>query len=56
MDTDLARLGTEYEALDADEVAYVKQFLEYGVVQFLVVTGAEVVAGDIHLDAAFGVL
>ena len=51
----LACLGTEHKTLDADEVTDVKEFLEYRVVEFFVVTRAEVVAGDVHLDTYFGV-
>ena len=57
MDGDLAHLRTENEAADTDEVADVKQLFEYGVIQFRVGwIGADVVAGDVDLDAAGGVL
>ena len=52
----LARVGDECEALDADEVAYVEQFLEDGVVERRVALGADVVAADVYLYAARVVL
>ena len=56
MHADLARLGAEHESFDANEVANIEQALEDRVVEGLVVIGADVVTGDIHLDAALGVL
>ena len=57
VDRNLAHLCAENEAADADEVADVEQLFEYGVVQFRVGwIGADVVAGDVDLDAAGGVL
>ena len=57
MDGNLTHLRAENEAADADEVANVEQLFEYGVIQFRVRwIGADVVAGDVDLDAAGGVL
>ena len=56
MDTYFARLRTEDEALDADEVAQVEQAFEHRVVQFLVLTRTDVVARHVNLDAPFRVL
>ena len=56
MDADFAHLGAEHEAFDADEVAQVEQTFEHGVVHFLVLFGTNVIAGDIYLDASFGIL
>ncbi len=48
----LAGVGAEGEALDADEVADVEQFLEDRIVERRVAFGADVVAADVNLDAA----
>ena len=56
MDADFTCLCAEDDASDTYEVADVEQFLENGVVEGLVLVGADVVAFDIHLDAALGVL
>ena len=53
---DFARLRAEHEALHADEVAQVQQAFEDGVIHIFVLVRADVVAGDVHLDAPFGVL
>ena len=47
-----AGLCTEHIALDTDKVAYVHQTLEHSSVQSLVLIGADIVACDVHLDAA----
>ena len=52
----LAAVGAEGEALDADEVADVEQFLEDRVVERRIPFGADVVAADVDLDAARVVL
>ena len=52
VDGNLASLCAEHEALDADEISQVKQFLENRVVEFLVFRGADVVARHVNLDAA----
>ncbi len=56
MHRQLAGLGDEGEAGDADDVADIQQFLEDGVVERLVLSGADVVPLDIDLDAAGVVL
>ena len=56
MDGELARLGDEGETLDPHEVADVQEFLEDGVVQGLVLAGADFVPLDVDLDAARRVL
>ena len=53
---DFAHLRAEGEALHADEVADVQQAFEHSVVHRLVLLGADLVALDIQLDAAFRVL
>ena len=53
---ELAGLGDEGVALDAHEVADVEELLEDGVVHGLVLAGADLVALDIDLNPAFGVL
>ena len=52
----LARIGMEREAFDADEVADVEQFLEHRVIQRGIAFGADVVAADVDLNAARMVL
>ena len=52
----LARIGMEREAFDADEVADVEQFLEHRVIQRGIAFGADVVAADVDLNAARVVL
>ena len=52
----LARLCAEYETLDAYEVANVKQTLEDCIVKLFILVRAKVVAGNVHLDTAFGIL
>ena len=52
----LAAVGAEGEAFDADEVADVEQFLEDRVVERRIPFGADVVAADVDLDAARVVL
>lgn len=56
MDRDFSCLCLEDKALDADDVTDVEQFLEHDVVQIFVFLGADVVAGDVHLDASLAVL
>ena len=56
VDGKLTGLGDEGVALDAHEVADVEEFLEDGVVHGLVLAGADLVALDIDLNPAFGVL
>ncbi len=56
VDGDLAHLGDKDIAGDADDVANVKQALEDGVVERLVVAGAYLVALDVELNAAGVVL
>ena len=56
MDGELAGLGEEGETLDANDVADVQELLEDGVVQRLVLAGADLVPLDIDLDAAGMVL
>ena len=56
MDADFAHLGAEHKSFDADEVAQVEQTLEHGGVHILVLFRADVITGDVHLDATFGVL
>ena len=56
MHADLAHLCAEHHTLDTDEVANIEQALEHDVVHILVLLGADVIAGDIHLDAALRVL
>ena len=51
-----ASLCAENETLDADEVANVHQTLEHSSVESFVLLRADVVASDIHLDAALRVL
>ena len=52
----LTRLCAVHVTLHADEVADVEELLEYHVVEVLVFAGAELVAVDIYLDTAVGVL
>ena len=52
VDAQLAGLGDEGEALDADDVADVKEFLPDGVVHRLVLSRTDFVALDVNLDAA----
>ena len=54
--TDFARLSTENRTLDANEVAQVEQAFEHHVVHIFVLFGTDVIAGDVYLDATFGVL
>ena len=65
MNRDLTHLGTEHKAFDTDKVAYIQQFLEYHVVHLLFYRSSffalrygclDVIAADIDLDTAFGVL
>ena len=56
MDGNLAHLRTEHEATDANEVTDIEQFLEHHVVHILVLIRADVIAGNINLDAALRVL
>ena len=56
MDADLARLGAEDKTLHADEVADVEQFLEDHIIEILILIGTQIVASDIYLNTAFGVL
>ena len=53
---DFAHLCAEHKSLDADNVADVEQFLEENVVGVLVFSRTKVVAADVNLDTAFGVL
>ena len=52
----LTCLCAEHKSLDADNVADVEQFLEENVVGVLVFSRTKVVAADVNLDTAFGVL
>ena len=52
----LARLGAEYKALYAYDVAYVEEFLEYYIIHILILARTEVVAAHIHLYASFVIL
>jgi len=45
-------LGTEHVAFDANKVADVQEFLEHGVVQFFVFSGADGIPGQVDLNAA----
>ena len=56
MDADFARLGTEHVAMNTDEVTHVEQFLEHGVIQFLVLAWAQIVTTHINLHTALGIL
>ncbi len=56
MDGNLACLRAEDKALDAYEVANVEQTLEDGIIHGLIFARADVVAGDVDLYSAFGVL
>ena len=49
---DLAGLRAEHEALHANEVAEVEELFHHAVVERLVLFGADVVAGDVDLNAA----
>ena len=49
---DLAGLRAEHEALHAHEVAEVEELFHHAVVERLVLFGADVVAGDVDLNAA----
>ena len=51
-----ARLCAEYETAYAYKVADVEQTFKHRVVQFLVLIGTDVVASNIHLNTAFGIL
>ena len=52
---DFACLSAEHIAFHADEVAQVEQFFEERVIERFVLSGADVIAGDVHLDAPFGI-
>ena len=52
MDADFARLGAEYKSLHTNKVTHVKQLLENGVIQVLVLIRAQVIAAYINLHAA----
>ncbi len=56
VDGQLAGLGDEGETLDTHDVTDVQQLLEHGVVQGLVLAGADFIPLDIDLDAARVVL
>ena len=56
VDRELPGLRDEGEAADADDVAYVEEFLENGVVERFVFFGADFIAFDIHLYAPLLVL
>ena len=56
MHRNLTGLGAECKSSHTDEIAYVHQFLEHLIIHVLVVARTNVVAGDINLYAAFGVL
>ena len=56
MDGSLAHLGDKDKAGNTNDVAYVKQAFEDGVVHCLVFTWAYLVAFDVKLYAAIGVL
>ncbi|GFI06105.1 hypothetical protein IMSAGC006_00843 [Muribaculaceae bacterium] len=56
MHGDLSGAGAEHEAGDSDEVTYIEKFFEYGVVEFLVVARADVIARDVDLNTAVAVL
>ena len=51
MNGDFSHLGTEDETLDTDEVTDIEKLLEHFIVEFLVLTRAQVITGDIHLYA-----
>ena len=52
VNAELAGLGDESEALDADDVTDVKQFLPDGVVHSLVLSRADLVPLDVDLDSS----
>ena len=56
MNTDFACLSTEHIALHANKVTDIEQAFEHLIIHILVLTRAEVIAGDIHLNAPLGVL
>ena len=56
MDRDFAGLGAEYITFHTYEVADVEKLLEHSVVHLLVLAGAKLVAVEVDLDAAVGVL
>ena len=56
MNGKLAGLGDECEAFDSHNVAYVKKFLEDGVVHCLVLSRADFIPVDIDLDSAVCIL
>ena len=56
MDGGLTHLGDKDIARHSDDVANVEQTFEDGIVEGLILTGAYLVALDIELDAAVGVL
>ena len=56
VDGDLSHLGAEHEALHADEVAYVEEFLEYDIIELLIFAGTDVIARYIYLDTTIGIL
>ena len=56
MDGNFAHLRAEHEAVDADEVTDIEEFLEHHVIHILVFVRADVIACDIYLDAPLGIL
>ena len=56
MNRDLAGLCLEHKTCDTDEVADIHEALEHLVVQIFILVGANVVTGNVDLNAAFRVL
>ncbi len=56
MHRNLARLCTEHETADSDEVADVHQLLEHHIIHILILTRADVITCHIHLNTALRVL
>ena len=52
---DLSCLCAEHISFYSDEVSQIEELFEYRVIQFLVLFGTDVIAGDVNLDASFGV-
>ncbi len=55
MHRDLSCLGTKNKSRNAHEVTNIGQLLEDGVVEILVLTGADIITGDIDLYPPFGI-
>ena len=56
MNRDFTRLRAEHIALHTDEVTDVEQALEHHVIHIFIIVGAQLIARNINLDAAFRVL